>query len=175
MVKEVADHAAPSRYTKDARGRAVTFLDPYELKLRRRYDVIPAEPLRSMAENIGFGLPNYQRRMYILCVLLFFTCVIFLVIWKVVRGRGMDAAERFLWPANLAVFALGAVQFWRSGRRARGRYICAVMLEHRRCPHCGYDIRRLPPAPEDGATVCPECGCAWKVHHARGRESNEGR
>ena len=36
-----------------------------------------------------------------------------------------------------------------------------VMLSHLRCPHCGYDIRGLAPAPEDCATVCPACGCAW--------------
>jgi transcription initiation factor TFIIIB Brf1 subunit/transcription initiation factor TFIIB len=35
------------------------------------------------------------------------------------------------------------------------------MLEHRRCPHCGYDLRMLPTDPDDGSTVCPECGCAW--------------
>ena len=32
-----------------------------------------------------------------------------------------------------------------------------------RCPHCGYDIRGLPTDPEDGATICPECGCAWQL------------
>jgi transcription initiation factor TFIIIB Brf1 subunit/transcription initiation factor TFIIB len=37
------------------------------------------------------------------------------------------------------------------------------MLKHRRCPHCGYDIRGLPVDPQDGATVCPECGCAWEL------------
>jgi hypothetical protein len=152
---------------KDARRRSVTCLDPYELNLLRRYDVIPAEPLRLMAENIGFGLSKYQRRGYFACVFLFILCVVFLVIWKWARGRGMDPVERFLWPANLAVFALGAVQFWRSGRQARRRHICVVMLKHRRCPHCGYDIRGLPADPKDDATVCPECGCAWKVNDTR--------
>ena len=37
------------------------------------------------------------------------------------------------------------------------------MLKHLRCPHCGYDIRGLPTAPEDVATECPECGCAWRL------------
>jgi ribosomal protein S27AE len=35
------------------------------------------------------------------------------------------------------------------------------MLEHRRCPHCGYDLRGLPDESNDGATICPECGSAW--------------
>jgi predicted Zn-ribbon and HTH transcriptional regulator len=46
-------------------------------------------------------------------------------------------------------------------RCARVNRIRAAMLAHRRCPHCGYDIRLLPTNPADGATVCPECGSAW--------------
>ena len=49
------------------------------------------------------------------------------------------------------------------------------MLQHRRCPHCGYDLRLLPDDCSDGATVCPECGCAWKlVGEANGGESSSG-
>ena len=64
---------------------------------------------------------------------------------------------------NLTVFAIGAIQFWRSGRRARAKLVCAIMLQHLRCPHCGYDLRLLPVDPADGATICPECGCAWHL------------
>jgi hypothetical protein len=148
---------------KDARGNLVTLLDPYELNLRRRFDVIPAEELRPLARELGFGLPKWQHRGYLACVLTFFACVVFLVIWKFVRGAGVDAVERVLWPVNLSVFAIGAAQFWRSGRRARAARIQALMLAHLRCPHCGYDIRGLPAGTSDGATVCPECGCAWQL------------
>ena len=44
------------------------------------------------------------------------------------------------------------------------------MLQHRRCPHCGYDLRGLPPDPHDRAVVCPECGCAWGVEAALAAE-----
>jgi uncharacterized Zn finger protein (UPF0148 family) len=37
------------------------------------------------------------------------------------------------------------------------------VLEHRHCPHCGYDIHGLPPDEADGTTLCPECGCAWRL------------
>jgi hypothetical protein len=148
---------------KDARGKPVTLLDPYELNMLRRYDVIPADTLQRIADKVGFGLPKWQRLGYFACVFTFFACVVFLVIWKFIRRSGVDAVERVLWPVNLAVFALGAVQFWRSGRRARAKRVCEVMLAHLRCPHCGYDIRGLPFAPEDHATVCPECGSAWRV------------
>lgn len=147
----------------DARGKQVVLLDPYELNVLRRYDVIPAETLRRVATEVGFGLPVWQRRGYLACVFTFLACIAFLVFWKLMRGTGVDAVERVLWPVNLTVFAVGATQFWRSGRRARAKLVCAIMLKHLRCPHCGYDIRGLPIAPEDGATVCPECGCAWRL------------
>jgi hypothetical protein len=75
----------------------------------------------------------------------------------------VDTLEYFLWPTNLAVFALSAFKFWQSGRRARAKHVCEIMLRHLRCPHCGYDIRGLLTDPNDGATICPECGCAWKL------------
>jgi hypothetical protein len=149
------------------RGRLVSFLDPYELNLLRRYDVIPAETLQLIADKVSFGLPKWQRRGYLACVFTFLACIVFLVIWKLIRQSGIDALERVLWPINIAVFGLGAVQFWRSGRRARAKHTCAVMLAHQRCPHCGYDLRLLPTDPADGATVCPECGCAWRLEDAQ--------
>ena len=152
---------------KDARGRPVTLLDPYELNLLRRYDVIPSETLPVIAVQVGFGLPKWRRRGYVICVLAFLACVVFLVFWKLMRGAGVDAVERVLWPVNLTVFAIGAIQFWRRGRKARAKDICTAMLQHRRCPHCGYDLRMLPSAAKDGTTVCPECGSAWMLEETR--------
>jgi hypothetical protein len=148
---------------EDARRRPVTLLDPYELLLLKRFDVIPAAALRRITDEVGFGLPRWQRYGYYACVLLFLASVVFLVVWKLIRGTGIDAVERVLWPVNLVVFAVGAVQFWRSGRIARAKRACAIMLKHRRCPRCGYDIRGLPAEAADGATVCPECGGAWRL------------
>jgi hypothetical protein len=153
---------------RTARGQPVSLLDPYALHVLRRHDVIPAEPLQVIAEEVGFGLPKWQYRGFAVCVIAIAACVVFLVIWKLIRGVAVDPVERVLWPANLALFALGAVQFWRSGRRARLKQVCAIMLKYRRCPHCGYDVRGLLPDPEDGATVCPECGSAWQFGDRRG-------
>jgi hypothetical protein len=171
MSKQDPPPSRPSGPVKDARGRAVELLDPYELNLLRRTDLIPADKLRMIADEVGFGMPKWQRLGYLACVAAFIACVIFLVIWKLVRGRGIDAVERVLWPVNLAVFALGAVQFWRSGRRARAETISQVMLRHLRCPRCGYDLRLLPTDPTDGATVCPECGCAWEIEGSSSTDS----
>jgi hypothetical protein len=151
----------PSGRIKDARGRTVNILDPYELRLLRRFDVIPADVLEPVARELGFGLPTWQRRDYVASVLMFLACIVFLVLWKIARGTGVDAVERVLWPVNILVFAFAAMQFWRSGRRARARRAVTLMCEHRRCPHCGYDLRLLPREPNDGATQCPECGSAW--------------
>ena len=51
-------------------------------------------------------------------------------------------------------------------KRRRLGHIARAMLQYRRCPHCGYNLRLLPVDPADGATVCPECGCAWLLEDA---------
>jgi hypothetical protein len=60
----------------------------------------------------------------------------------------------------------GVVAPWIAARQARFKKLRGVMLLHRRCPHCGYNLFGLRPAPEDYATVCPECGCAWVLDAA---------
>lgn len=167
MVEEKPSRPQRTHRARDARGRPVTFLDPYEMQLLRRSDIIPVDTLQELASEVGFGMPKWQRRGYVASVLMFFACIAFLVVWKFMRRTGVDMVEWVLWPVNLAVFGFGAVQFWRSGRRARARRICAVMLVHLRCPHCGYDIRGLPTEPEDGATLCPECGYTWNLGGVR--------
>lgn len=52
---------------------------------------------------------------------------------------------------------------WGGMKPSRHGKVAAAMLKHLRCPHCGYDIRGLPTDPGDGATICPECGCAWRL------------
>jgi hypothetical protein len=52
---------------------------------------------------------------------------------------------------------------WYSAKLRRFDKIAAAMLKYLRCPHCGYDLRMLPTGREDGATICPECGCAWRL------------
>ena len=49
-------------------------------------------------------------------------------------------------------------------KKRRFGKVGAAMLKYLRCPHGGYDLRLLPTDPVDGATVCPECGLAWKLY-----------
>ena len=55
-------------------------------------------------------------------------------------------------------------------RMARAKYtslVASVILEHRNCPHCGYNIQELPSDSADGASVRPECGCVWGLNDTR--------
>lgn len=52
----------------------------------------------------------------------------------------MIARHRMTWPS-------------RSARDLVSRMLCGA---------CGYSLDRLP-ADDDGCTVCPECGAAWKL------------
>ena len=66
------------------------------------------------------------------------------------------------------VVLVGPIMILFGARHVRFRRISKVMLRYLRCPHCGYDPRLLPTSPVDGATVCPECGCAWNLDRNSG-------
>ena len=54
------------RQITDARGRTVTQLDPFALRLTRRFDVIPREDLDLIAREIGSGLAKGPRVLLII-------------------------------------------------------------------------------------------------------------
>lgn len=53
------------------------------------------------------------------------------------------------------------------------RWQCAWIVANGRCGSCGYDLAKLPIA-EDGCTICPECGAAWKLHRCPGCKHDLG-
>jgi hypothetical protein len=59
-------------------------------------------------------------------------------------------------------------------RQQRMKKIRHAMLKHQHCPHCGYNLRDLPLAPSDGATICPECACAWHLDEVHGADPVTG-
>jgi hypothetical protein len=158
------DHDAKKLLVKDARRRRVTMLDPYTLHALHRYDSIPAETLHQIAEEIGSGLQSrWYRRLWfsmaacvVLLAILATGCVI-----AMIRGGLFALLDRGLPPFLVTLFA--TLWLWLFARRQRFLRTRDVMLKYLRCPHCGYDIRGLPTDPADGATVCPECGCAWRL------------
>jgi hypothetical protein len=151
---------------KDARGRQVTQLDPVTMRLRHQHDVIPAETLRKLAEEIGVGWPRLVR-------LTFFVMLAVLVVYLLATGLYL-LTDVLSGRAGLGTFAervallipglAGLLTIWFVSARVRFKRIRNIILKHSRCPHCGYDLRMLRVDPEDGATVCPECGCAWKLN-----------
>jgi hypothetical protein len=158
--------ARPKRQTHitDARGRKVTQLDPVELRLLRRHDVIEPEALKVMASEIGSGLDDKQRRLlWVFGISIALIAVVFIIhtIDMCLQGRWIEILDF----GNVAMLNLWfwPLVMWVRARQVRFKKIRRVMLRHRHCPHCGYDLRGLPPDDQDDATVCPECGCAWKL------------
>ena len=158
--------SAPQYLIKDARGRCITMLDPIALQTLHRHEIIPAEPLHEITREIGLGIG--RRRLYAgyVCWVLGILGCIAVVVLKFVIGFRIFSIVGLAAFANAVVIALGVFFTWRGARRARFERVLGVLLEHRRCPHCGYDIRGLPTAPSDRATVCPECGGAWLLPDA---------
>lgn len=140
--------------------------DPYTLHVLRRHDVIPAEPLADIAAAVGSGLTRLAR----VCLVVGVVCALPGVIAFVVHVVRIIRAGSMVWPLPMWLLLANAwvVPFaiWIAACHARKRHIRSIMLKHLRCPHCGFDIRGLPVDPADGATVCPECGCAWPLARA---------
>jgi len=75
-------------------------------------------------------------------------------------ARWMRWAELFGWLLMFgnAVASAGTIILGADA----GRNAAAVHLARNKCPSCGYSLSELPPA-NDGCTVCPECGGAWRT------------
>jgi hypothetical protein len=76
--------------------------------------------------------------------------------------------EHIPWASShwyVAAFAPAPLLWWwitRSGRQLTARAI--TRLGH--CASCGYSLANLAPA-DDGCTLCPECGSAWRIPAAK--------
>ena len=153
---------------KDARGRDVTQLDPFTLRLLRRHDVMPADALDAVAREIGSGLTKAPRVLFIIGLVCLFVCV-FAIGAKCVEmllAGSFSLIELARTASRMGGVWVGPVILWVGACRIRSQKTARVMLKHRRCPHCGYDLRGSITDSTDGATVCSECGCAWRVDTA---------
>lgn len=161
---QTPDQPSKGRIT-DARQRRVTQLDPLGMHLLRRHDVIPAEVLRSIAREPGVAVTGWERAALALGLALPLV-VIGLFVYSIVTRD--FAGGPFARSAALAYFSFVPLVVWYGLKASRFGKVAAAMLRHGRCPHCGYDLKGLAPDEADGATVCPECGCAWQVPTAQG-------
>ncbi len=153
---------------KDARGQRITLLDPVLMHYRRRHDVIEAGALREIARDIGSGWPIPGQCIF--ATLWGITLVAMVIAHFVKWGGGLwlHPRERRLLLILAVLFVVNLAVVWVSSRIVRRKKTCRTLLKHSRCPHCGYSLRGLPKDTDDGATVCCECGCAWRLD--RGEE-----
>jgi hypothetical protein len=148
------------RRIKDARGRRVTQLDPIALYPLRDHRAIEARALQAIANEKKVRITAGER-----LALLGGACGALLVIGlfahALITGDIRDATyaktASLLWLCSIPWI------IWLAIKRKRFGAVAAATLKHGHCPHCGYDLRLLPVDPADGATVCPECGCAWML------------
>lgn len=149
--------------TKDVRGRAVRLLDPVSLHVLHRYDVIDADTLHEMVEEIEPGTARYRRYAIILvpCSILLLAIGITALYYFSDVGMRADLLSTLMNPAIMVPTIVGCLLPWITARQARMKRVRSVMLRHLRCPHCGYDLRGTPTDPNDGTTTCAECGCTW--------------
>ena len=162
--RKLLKRPTPSRI-EDVRGKSVSQLDPLVMNLLRRHDRIPAGALREIVKEAAPGWAKWGRSVISGFVLLAVAALVFHLCDSITapnyRGLGVGTVISCVLQAALALF-WPCVIYYQVHRWALKR-VGPAMLQHRRCPHCGYDIRGLPVTPEDRATVCPECGCARRL------------
>ena len=166
--------SAVSKRTRDARGRSVSMLDPMILHVLHRSEPIDTETLRSLVDTIEPGTARVRRHMIVIVAgFVFLICASFVLLasylyWTSDAAGKQDLVQMltnpvFMVPLTLPGLGCCMLLPWFAIRRAQQSRVYAALLSHRRCPHCGYDLRHLPTDPSDDATVCPECGCAWAI------------
>jgi hypothetical protein len=161
-----ADDLARAGRTRDDRGRVVKLLDPIPLHALGRDDVIDREALEAIVQQIQPGAPRRRGALYLglgagVIVLVGLGAML------VAEGRPAwdDLVSTLTNPAIIACVLGGGVAPWIVARRERRGRLRAVLLNHRRCPHCGYGLTGVPEG-DDGLTTCPECACAWRIDAA---------
>ncbi len=145
---------------KDDRGRKVTQLDPIALRMLRQHEVIEAETLRRITQEPGVGLQTVERIAFF-CQVGGACLVVCFFSYETITGGIRDAFTAK--SVGLLYLCMLPWIVWFGIKKKRFSSIKPALLKHHRCPHCGYDLRGLQADPSGGATICPECGCAWKL------------
>jgi hypothetical protein len=149
----------------DARGRRVKQLDPVTMCLLRQHSTVDADVLHNIAHERGVRITRKERALLIIGIvgaLLVIGLFTHGAVTGDLKGAPLAKSSSLIFMCSIPWIV------WYSIKRVRFGKVAAAMLKHLRCPHCGYDLRLLPTDPKDGATVCPECGCAWKLDDHRG-------
>jgi hypothetical protein len=161
-------------HVKDARGQLVALIDPFMMHKLRRHSTIPADSLDKIARDLGSGWPKQGVWIFSYVWSVAFVVLVAAHFIKWGGGLSVHPRELRLWIVLLSLFVVNCGLVWYFSRRVRLKRVCQILLRHLRCPHCGYDLRLLPTDPEDGATVCPECGCAWQLPEPAQQDEHPG-
>lgn len=121
---------------------------------------IPRQPLRSIHRRAFRSLPLFDRFGFLLFGIP--VLLIYAIIALVDPAPQFDTALTVIYFGMYAAFLVSVVIVGRRIRKHAPRAIALAFLEACLCPSCGYELRGLP-TEEDGCTVCPECGAAWRV------------
>ncbi len=167
QAKRQQDGAAQPKRSriKDARGHTVLQIDPVKMHLLHQHSTIPADTLRSMSDAL---IPGIRKQQWTSTLCALFT-VVFIVGGTAIyykyfsTWKGFDAVGLTINLIQLAIIVEGPIIVFRMAKSKYAARITEVILKHRHCPHCGYNLRGLPIDDRDGATVCPECGSAWHL------------
>lgn len=152
----------------DDRNRKVELLNPFSIYFSGRDDVIERPVLKSII-NSSADSGSRKLQLLLLFSIVFFIAMAYFAFWPEYQAtRNLSHSLGQAVRSPVIYFALGygvLVIPWQlqAERRIRRRHITKALLEQRRCAHCGYNLEGLETDADDGATVCPECACAWKL------------
>ena len=154
----------------DARGRTLAQLDPMKLHLLPRPSGIENQALEKIIEEITPGSSRCRRLAWV-SLAIGVLALVGVTASVLIEGRNAwdDLVKVATNPALIApnmVWVIWLPAAFVQRRRSQRKRVTAIMLKHRRCPHCGYSLLGLPVDPSDGATVCPECAGAWRLDDA---------
>ena len=119
---------------------------------REQFESIRAQLLK--VTTLGMGSP--PKRLWLLAAgyTLFFG-------WLLSTTR-LPWPIIVMWGAVVGGFLWAAITYSRRIPKAGRVLIAAALIRQNRCASCAYDLRNVP-RDEDGLSVCPECGAAWRV------------
>ena len=171
MPGRKTDKLEYSGRARDARGREVRVISPLRMRLLGRYEVIEREALNAILEDIT---PGFRRNLVFAIIILTLTFVLAvggIVVDCILEGpaawQDLFDTMKTMFPIWIPCLVGGVLVPWLATRQVRRKRTIAALLKHHRCLHCGYDLRNLPVDSFDGATICPECACAWQFEKFR--------
>ncbi len=125
----------------------------------------PFELTGEQTKLMGRWARKTQRRLDWITLLLAFVPAAVMVFWGVILFKKI-ALPTAVWWFTIAVCCLlmfyVSERFKTVGLRLQSRFSRIIG----RCASCGYDLHGLG-REDDGCTICPECGTAWKLDYCR--------